>query len=731
MNRMKTRKFLYVLFVLLLMASFIPAVVNAEPDVIAGGEWDGGPVTWKITADGTLTISGNQNIQEKPQYTWMDYSDVVTRIVVEDGITSIPQGAFYGMANVKSVYLSNTLEKIGRSAFEDCDQLEAIALPARLNILEMYAFYSCDNLKTISFAEGSRLRNIDEYVFSRSGVTQLISPSGLKNIEAHAFEYCTSLETVILKEGVENIDAKAFLGCGNLKYLCLGECISSIGSRAFDQCNAIEHVELYTRCVVSFPERTSLKTAIIGGKARSIANDCFENCTSLEKVIIGPSVENIGCCAFAVCKSLKTVVLPENLKTIGDCAFNSSGITGIVVPDSVTELGSASFGYCDDLVTVKIGAGVSSLQNMTFTNCPKLTTVDLGNVKIIGRDAFLNCTSLENVRWSDHLEEIYDNAFENCTSLETVTLAPTVFRIENYGFINCTSLKKITFQGNAPEMGYVDNIFENVTATAYYPADKNGWTEEMMRDYNGNITWVPVCQQHTEQLTSATEATCSTSGWTEGSYCGVCGVVLRAQQVVPALEHKYEQTKVVVACKKIGCNVLVCSGCGYSYPELTDVESRHRFGQWQQKFAADYGVAGEQRRYCEDCDAFESRMIAALTGTEPKPTQPNPTQPTETKPDASESTVPDPSEPEQTEPTEPDVTIEPTETTSPEPTTPEETTDPDPTAPAESTPESTSPTTQQQKEKRGNDVVLTALLIAVLGGAGAVIVLVLKKRYSQ
>lgn len=72
--------------------------------VIAGGKWDYGPVTWKVTSDGVLTISGNKGIQEYSSYIWKEYSDIVTRIVVEDGITSIPKNAFSDMKNVSSIY---------------------------------------------------------------------------------------------------------------------------------------------------------------------------------------------------------------------------------------------------------------------------------------------------------------------------------------------------------------------------------------------------------------------------------------------------------------------------------------------------------------------------------------------------------------------------------------------------------------------------------------------------
>ena len=37
----------------------------------------------------------------------------------------------------------------------------------------------------------------------------------------------------------------------------------------------------------------------------------------------------------------------------------------------------------------------------------------------------------------------------------------------------------------------MDGAFTRTTATAYYPADNSTWTEDVLQDYGGEITWVP------------------------------------------------------------------------------------------------------------------------------------------------------------------------------------------------------------------------------------------------
>ncbi|MCD8314559.1 MAG: leucine-rich repeat domain-containing protein, partial [Firmicutes bacterium] len=69
-------------------------------------------------------------------------------------------------------------------------------------------------------------------------------------------------------------------------------------------------------------------------------------------------------------------------------------------------------------------------------------------------------------------------AFEMCFALTSVTIPDSVSEIGYMAFYNCSSLTEITFKGDAPSIG--DYAFYGVTATAYYPASNDTWTESVM-----------------------------------------------------------------------------------------------------------------------------------------------------------------------------------------------------------------------------------------------------------
>ena len=84
---------------------------------------------------------------------------------------------------------------------------------------------------------------------------------------------------------------------------------------------------------------------------------------------------------------------------------------------------------------------------------------------------------------------IAPGAFSNCTNLVNLNIKENVTEIGDNAFADSKNLQNIYFYGNSPKLG--NNIFKNVTATVYYPYTDKTWSLDILRDYGGNITWVP------------------------------------------------------------------------------------------------------------------------------------------------------------------------------------------------------------------------------------------------
>ena len=83
-------------------------------------------VTWKLSEDSTLTISGTNmpnyysDSEEDSTNPWYSQREKIKKVVIEDGVTTIGSGAFYRCSNLTSVTIPKSVTSIGRYAFWFC-----------------------------------------------------------------------------------------------------------------------------------------------------------------------------------------------------------------------------------------------------------------------------------------------------------------------------------------------------------------------------------------------------------------------------------------------------------------------------------------------------------------------------------------------------------------------------------------------------------------------------------
>ena len=90
----------------------------------------GANVKWELTADGTLTISGNGGIYSYGplQEYWIDapwysYRSIIQKVIISSGVTTIGEYAFRNCSSLTSVTIPTSVTSIGTSAFEKCSGL--------------------------------------------------------------------------------------------------------------------------------------------------------------------------------------------------------------------------------------------------------------------------------------------------------------------------------------------------------------------------------------------------------------------------------------------------------------------------------------------------------------------------------------------------------------------------------------------------------------------------------
>ena len=104
--------------------------------------------------DGTLIITvqgAMQDYTSARETPWFSDRADIRKIVVQNGVTSIGDYAFYGCENVTSVTLPGTVTQIGKLAFYGCKGLTSLELPESVAVVKDYAFAKASGLKTITF----------------------------------------------------------------------------------------------------------------------------------------------------------------------------------------------------------------------------------------------------------------------------------------------------------------------------------------------------------------------------------------------------------------------------------------------------------------------------------------------------------------------------------------------------------------------------------------------------
>ncbi|MBQ2879273.1 MAG: leucine-rich repeat domain-containing protein, partial [Anaerotignum sp.] len=435
-------------------------------DVIAEGT-HGDNLTWVLTGDGTLTISGEGDMKESysaSYYPWYAYQTQITKIVVNEGVTSIGDYAFLSCDKLnsvtlpdaleiigeyafeycgvlKSIYIPESVETIGEFAFAYCDKLNTVTLPKSLTVLNRAVFYGCDNLSSVVFPAG--LKEIGKQAFASCNLSSIELPEGLTTIGERAFRDCANLIRVKFPSTLEVVGTEAFEMCASLKDFSLPEGLKTIGGCAFNDCGSITKLE-------------------IPASVTSIAVDAFANCDGLQSISVNAlntvydSRNNcnalIETATDTLVKGLATTVIPDDIRVIGDFAFNGLAIKDIVLPDGLTEIGAEAFAWCDELTFPEIPATVTSIGSEAFRGCDALESIEIpGSVTQIGNYAFADCGGLKKVVIAEGVKDINDAAFNDCDDVRVVVLPKSMETIRIAAFEDCIRIKQVYYYGTAAE----------------------------------------------------------------------------------------------------------------------------------------------------------------------------------------------------------------------------------------------------------------------------------------
>ncbi len=558
-----------------------------------------GDCTWILDDDGTLTISGNGAMD--------NYSrEYVSSVGIK---TTAPWGY-----DLKSVVIQNGVTSIGDAAFFGCSNLTNISISDSVTSINSYSFCACTNLSSVIIPDS--VASIGDGAFHNTAWYNN-QPDGLFYVGKFAYEYkgranMPANTSIIIQDGTKGIVSSAFSNCRNLKAITIPDSVITIGHDAFSNCS-------------------NLLSVVIPDKVTSINSYAFYKCTSLTSVTIGNNVTSIGGYAFYGCTSMTSINIPDSVTSIDVEAFlGCSNLINVTIPDSVTNIGDYAIGYYlyrtvynkypDFIIYGKLNSEAQNYAERNgilfeeYTICPHCNTVLFGEEIIVLPSIAPTCTETGLTEGS------------HCSACGTILTPQETIPATGHNYSlsvtppSCNENGYTTYTcsnyGDAYTSDYVEAINHDYAVT----------TKEATCTEKGQITYTcKVCSysysvdtemvEHSIVIDDAIPATCTESGLTEGCHCSVCNTVISAQETIPATGHTevvdngYEATCETEGLSD-GCHCSVCNTVIVSQEPIP--AAGHHWDNGLITKEATYTETGEILFTCTTCGTSKTETIPCV-----------------------------------------------------------------------------------------------------------------------
>ncbi len=419
--------------------------------------------------------------------------DSLTTITILSG--DIVAHAFHGCDSLINVYIENGVTSIGEGAFYNCSSIQNIRLPfvgqnstltSGYNAVFGYVFGY--GIKTISYGTtgtGAGMYwsmsdydiSINQYSYTQSGKQYLYYykvPNTLKTvtitdtdyIPQEAFYKCSMIDRIIIPKDAE-IGRYAFDSCSaEIVYSCkenehniveierVEPTCQSVGNTEGIKCSicgivfsgnleiqTLSHQFVNGACSgcgekefskgLLFTLDEASDTYIVSGigtytdvdivipskyngkDVTIIGEEAFYNCTTIQSITIPSTITKSRSLAFYGCTSLKAVYIDDI------AAWCSIFFTNMRYSNPLEQ--AKKLYLNGELVEqIVIPEGPTKVSTLAFINCETLVSIEIPNsVTSIGQDTFKGCTNLKTIKIGSGVTEIWDG-YSTCSALENI-----------------------------------------------------------------------------------------------------------------------------------------------------------------------------------------------------------------------------------------------------------------------------------------------------------------------
>lgn len=342
----------------------------------------------------------------------------------------------------------NSVEQIADNAFMECANLETVTLPTSLNKIGNFAFFNCKKLKEINLER-----------------VQTIGSSAFQNCESLGLE-----KKIILSNELMRVEDWTFSGCKNLKHVELGDNLTYIGHQAFALCDSLEEIDILTlqkiemgsEVFFNVRKNCQFRLPFIGSKEK-----VFSDLTQVKNFDFTHPLD------FVSKKGIKYERLNEqdlklavgNNKEFCGKAYIASEITFEGLKYDVTKINNNAFYECKDLTGIVIPESIVEIGKCALAKCESLTSINMqNNSRYYSTDDSLALVEVDNSK-----KAII--AYALGSMVESFNVPEDINSFARFSMHSFKNLKRIVFKSaNPPEFEpfsfnekHKDNILKQCT----------------------------------------------------------------------------------------------------------------------------------------------------------------------------------------------------------------------------------------------------------------------------
>lgn len=307
--------------------------IDAEEQ--ASGTW-GSNISWTLN-DTTLTISGNGAMDSisnftnvyhnkfsnahdifKEDYPWSEYYDIITDVIIDEGVTTIPEGAFCYYPELRNIELPDSLLSIKNNSFICCNNLREITIPENTVIMHSYPYIEPFGYLVSTYTTENGVSSDETEEMAAFYETERRNAKNY-HLTINGYDYSSSYYYCIL----DNSCSFNSIGTAKNPFIAprgsagngITWSFSDMGTMTFSGNGVIESAGLDSAAIEIAPY---VRKVVFENGITSIGDFAFSEFYSIEEVEFSDTVTEIGEAAFvSSMKTIGSVILPKSVKKLG------------------------------------------------------------------------------------------------------------------------------------------------------------------------------------------------------------------------------------------------------------------------------------------------------------------------------------------------------------------------------------------------------------------------------